>query len=364
MPRSSRFLVVACFFGLAACGPASGSPDGGTSDGAAPADSGIPPVGATRQSLHHEFPSFDLAPGDNVWGPCQSWTLNNDHPLWVHSVRMSSAGSFHHSNWMFVTDDMYAGADGTWDCSTRSYDEITAGVAGGVLFAQSTQAANDLQAFPDGDAILVPAHARILGGVHLLNATTSNVHTAITFDIETYGDADVRVALQPLYIDYLPISLPPHQLSSAQTDCDLRAQYRRSTGHANLDFHIVYVLPHFHEMATDWALEVVGGPHDGESIYTHAGGVGDPLGMTLATPYAMDGASGVRMRCTYDNETSGTVHYGLSRTSEMCTMLAYTDGPVKFANVVGDGTNVVGPVVDGVQTNTGPCSVIGFSMAP
>lgn len=339
--------------------------DAGT-DAGPPFDSGIPPVGAVESTLHHEFPSFTLVPGENDWGVCQSWTLHNDVPIWVHAVHMTSNGSFHHSNWTFVPDSMFGAADGTdgdgtWNCADRSWDELSSGIAGGVFFAQSTQAAVDQQVFPDGDAVLLPAHVRIVGGVHVLNATTANVTTNITFDVDTLGDGQVHTALQPMYIDYLPLALPPHQIASAATSCDLRGQYRHVSGHTDLDFHFVYVLPHFHQMATDWSLVVVGGPHDGETIYQHTGGVGDPLGSTLTTPFDMSGASGVRMTCTYDNETSHVVSYGLTLQDEMCTMLAYTDGPVKFANVVYDGTNVAGPVVDGVQTNTGPCNVIGFA---
>lgn len=329
-------------------------------------DSGpVPPmfdggVGAVAEILHHDMPSFDVMPGQNIYDQCQSWTLHNETPLWLHRVEMTSAGSFHHSNWTFMPDDMFVGPDGTWPCADRSYDEITAGVAGGVFFAQSTQAAHEVMEFPEGDAIFVPAHTRVIGGVHLLNVTSAPVHTNITFDVTTYSDSQVRTSLQPLYIDYLALALPARAQSSFSTSCDMRGQYRHIAGRP-IDFHIVYVLPHFHTMATDWQLTVVGGPHDGEAIYSHGGGVGDPLGMTLSPPYDLTGAYGVQMTCTYDNGLNHEVTYGIGAQSEMCTMLAYTDGPVKFVDVVSNGTNTVGPTLpDGTVTNTGPCGVIGF----
>ena len=40
--------------------------------------------------------------GEEVSGECQSWTLNNDEPLFVSKVRQTNDGAWHHSNWFFV----------------------------------------------------------------------------------------------------------------------------------------------------------------------------------------------------------------------------------------------------------------------
>ena len=69
---------------------------------------------------------FELTTGAEVLGLCQSATLHNDTPLWVNTIEMSAGSAWHHSNWFFVPESMYAGADGTWDCNSRNFDQVQA----------------------------------------------------------------------------------------------------------------------------------------------------------------------------------------------------------------------------------------------
>src|SRR5688572_25439216 len=72
----------------------------------------------------HTFPAIELEAGGEVQSLCQSWTLNNAEPLFVTSVVMDAGEGWHHSNWMFVSEDEFEGPDGTWPCSDRSFNEI------------------------------------------------------------------------------------------------------------------------------------------------------------------------------------------------------------------------------------------------
>jgi len=104
-----------------------------------------PLVGA---ALTHDFPMQIVASGEEQLGFCRSWTLHNDQPIWVSGVELHQTEDSHHSNFVYVTDDTFAGDDGIWPCSSRGYEFYTAIKVGGVLFAQSTQAEHDVQQFP------------------------------------------------------------------------------------------------------------------------------------------------------------------------------------------------------------------------
>ena len=65
---------------------------------------------------------------------------------------------------------MFDGPDGTWRCDdARLRRGGRRASPAASLFAQSTQATHEVQQFPPGVAIVIPAHSRIVAGTHLLN---------------------------------------------------------------------------------------------------------------------------------------------------------------------------------------------------
>jgi hypothetical protein len=324
-----------------------------------PADAPPPPP-PPPGTIAHTFPSFTIAPGDNIY-TCQSWTLGNDEELWINTVEMTTQGGFHHANLLFVPEDQFTGPDGTWDCNEREYSEVVAGTAGGVFFAMSTQSETDRQEFPPGAAFRIPPRSRILGGVHLLNITSERFTTAMTVEAVTLPEASVTTPLQELYISNSALEIPARTVGAFSTDCNVATSYR-SRARRPMDFNIYYVLPHFHEIATGFTLELSGGTRDGDVVYDSGGGVGDPLGMTMTEPFNVAGATGFRLTCTYDNASDAPVLYGLDREDEMCVMLAYTDAPVKVLGQT-SGTSTAGtPDADGTVPYNVDC--LGLAVAP
>jgi hypothetical protein len=320
------------------------------------------PVG-TPARIVHTFPGFRIAPGDNVY-VCQSWTLGNETELWVNAVFMESQGGFHHANLLFVPDDRYDGPDGTWDCDERLYDEVVAGASGGVFFAMSTQAETDRQQFPPGAAYRIPPRSRVLGGVHLLNTTERTFDTAMTVRAELLPAERVTTHLQELYITNTALRIPGRATSSFGTTCELGTQYRRIARRPDgFDFRIYYVLPHFHELASGFRLELAGGTRDGEAVFDVSSGIGDPLGKTYETPFEVRGAEGFRLTCVYDNPGDDVVRYGADREDEMCVVLAYTDAPVKLLGT-SSGDSVAGaPDEGGVVPHDVGCTALALRPA-
>src|SRR5262249_2807584 len=141
---------------------------------------------------------------------CRSWTLDNDTDLLVNAVQLVQDEDSHHSNWVFVPDTSFDGPDGIWPCGDRSYDFYVATGLGGLLYAQSTQAPQEGQKFPDRSAILVPAHPRIISDIHLLNTSgDSNIgHAHLT--MYTIGASDLKAELGMFHVEYDALNIPPH----------------------------------------------------------------------------------------------------------------------------------------------------------
>jgi len=266
-------------------------------------------------ALRHSFETLGVEAGTEREGLCQSWTLDNDEPVWVHRVRASNEGAVHHSNWIWVPDTEYAGPDGTWPCVERGFDQIIAGAIGGVFFAQSTQSRNDEQGFPDGVAFEMPAHARIIGDIHLLNVTDAAIDTRIQFELYTLPPEEVEVALQPMAFTNLALEIPPAGKTVARMQCALPQP----------DLDIYYILPHFHELGLSMALDVAGGPLDGTEIWRSSASFGEPLGETFEVPLSVTGASGLGISCEYKNPRDRSVAYGFG-DQEMCVTLIYSTG--------------------------------------
>src|SRR5690606_24121122 len=158
--------------------------------------------------------------------------LNNEEELWVTAVQLEQDELSHHSNWTFVPDTSYVGEDGIWPCDERDYDQLGAALMGGVLYAQSTQASYEVQAFQDGAAIRLPPHARVISDIHVLNTTTEAHRGNVDLTIYTVPREEVAIALVPFHIDYHALDIPARSDARFVADCALRDDFLGSLGGA------------------------------------------------------------------------------------------------------------------------------------
>jgi hypothetical protein len=244
--------------------------------------------------------------------------------------------------------------EGVWECGAE-FDQFTAALAGGVLFAQSTQATDETQAFPEGAVLELPPDAVVVSQVHLLNVADEDIDTGVTMKLAGVAEEDVRIRLRPLSFDFHRLAIPPQQSSRFETECDMEA----AAGSLD-ELSLYYALPHYHAMARGMSIQMFGGERDGEVIHEIESSIGEPLGTTLAPPLSMAGARGIRFSCTYDNPTDRTVGYGNSGEDEMCIFLAFTDSDLAFAGGVVQG-EVTGDGMDGdVARFTGECDTLAL----
>jgi hypothetical protein len=328
---------------------ASGSPATGgdaavhEGDAAMPAVDAGPP--AAPPDLMHTFPVLTVPANQELIGVCQSWTLGNDAPLNVNRVVASNGGGFHHSNWIWVDDTSYDGTDGTWKCDERGFDQILAGAVGGVFFAQSTQARGDTQAFPAGVAFEMPAHARIIGDVHLLNPTDADIDTSLSFELYTLPADEVQVKLQPMAFTNTALDIAASSETHARMECATPQP----------DFDIYYVLPHYHSMGLGMQIDVMGGAMDGNNLFMNMGGYGESVGRTFDPPIAVRGADGLAITCNYQNDRATSVGYG-EGDQEMCVTLIYSSGAKAGGTAV---TNFSTEDNAGVHSTDALCVAVG-----
>ena len=303
--------------------------------------------GEINPTLTHSFEPLTIDAGDEISGVCQSWTLDNDDTLYVAKIRQRNEGAWHHSNWFFVPEDTYPGPDGTWDCDERDFHDVSAALAGGAFFAQSTQTVEELQTFQEGAVLEIPPRYKIVGGVHLVNATATALDTALSFDIETIPEQSVRVRLRPIAFTNTALDIEPQAESRFGMTCDLEV---------SSDYNIYYVLAHYHEWGNYFRLSFVDDDGGERTIFELRNSIGDPLGITLDPPINSRDASKLRVECGYINDTDEPLTYGLSG-HEMCVFLAYSDADLKIGATSGTNT-AIGPNENGVYMNETACGAV------
>ena len=320
----------------------------------------------------YPFGPFTVQPNQEISDQCVQITLNNDDVMYVNAVELDTGGpGFHHSNWMFVPASNPAtgaigpfdGSDGTFTCRDRGFDQEVAALKGGVVFAQSTQAQHDIQKFPAGAVIQIPAHSKLVSTIHLLNPSDTVDHLAPVITLTPILEKDVTTKLAGVSFEDHALGLPPNMNSSFTVDCDLQPQWDilRAQGAVTApapDFHLYYALAHYHVLGTGLTIDAL--PSDEsttENVFETTSQIGDALGGTLDPPFAMNGRSHLRFTCEYYNSTASTVGWGIG-DQEMCVFLAFSDSAYVWAGgALDDDPPGPGTMVGNTMTFSHACSV-------
>jgi hypothetical protein len=323
---------------------------------------GSDPCDPTQEACTFEsaVSTIDVPAGSEDENTCQSWTLNNPTELWVHSVTQRNDGGYHHANWFFVPDDQFVLPDGAWPCAANNFEELVAALAGGFLFALSTQSLVETQTLPAGAAIRIPPYSRIIGASHLQNATDFAIKSTMRLQIDTVPPADVAAKLAPARITYHDLHLDPDARSAFTTECLLDDQYAKWV-QGPFHYTLYFVLVHYHSLGLYQQLEIAGGPRDGEVIMRHDG-YGDNAGHAIDPPLdlAAAGARGVRLTCGYQNPRSSVVGWGIG-DQEMCVMALQAATEIGWDGLVADGTGTkTGVAPDGEVRYQGACGINSF----
>ena len=302
------------------------------------------------------FGPVSIAAHSEDTSKCVSLDLHNDEPIYVNQVELTTGPGFHHSNWLFVPEHSFDGPDGVFTCSDRNYDQVAAGILGGVFFAQSTQSEHEVQSFPFGVAIKVPAHSKLVAQIHLLNTGDDDLELTPAIAYTPINKRDVSTLLSSMDFEYHPLGLPPGKRSTFTVECDIASKHMELLGRAP-DFKIYYALAHYHQWGTGLHIEAVRDDGEAATIYSTSNAIGDALGGTIAPAFDMTGYSKVRLTCEYFNDTAGMIYYG-NGGGEMCVFNAFSDSAYTWAGGALDDGDSGSPTYQGdVATFTSGCSV-------
>lgn len=309
--------------------------------------------------MTRSFGPFDVGVGVEIEEMCQSWTLDNDETVYVNSVEMTSGPGFHHSNWYYVPEQLFRdNPDGAWPCEEQSFS-ATAALRGGVVFAQSTQNTHEIQAFTEGAAVAIPPRSRIVGMIHLLNATPEPLSTNMTLELSTIPEDEVEVVLTGMFLQYGALAILPHMESVFTTECPVAAEHERQLERP-IDFSIYYMLPHYHSLGTGLSLEAYG-PDGDSTIYEADASIGDQLGTIVDPPFSMAGQTGLRFSCEYTNPRDEKVGWGIG-DQEMCIFMAFTDSSLYWGGGVFETGSSDEPTMrDGTAHFSRECTVYSIA---
>ena len=304
----------------------------------------------------YQFGPYTIAPGEEVTKDCVQISLHNEDYLYINSVELTTGAGFHHSNWFWVPQTTFAGEDGTFDCDSRNFNEPAAAIFGGVLFAQSTQAPHEVQAFPEGVAIKIPPSAKLFTQIHLLNPSDTPVTVKPTIAIKPILESDVKTLMAGISFQDKALALPPMMGSRFTVECDLSERHQTLFGRAP-DFNIYYALAHYHELGTKLTIDALKPTGESTTVFTTAGKVGDVLGGPVDPPFSMKGYTKLRMSCEFYNPTPKVVGWGVG-DQEMCVFLAFSDSQYNWGGGVLEEGPPDNPVMVGnMMTYTNGCSV-------
>lgn len=271
----------------------------------------------------HRFPTLEVPAGGELNFVCQSWTLDNDEPLYVNATTVTGGPGWHHTEWLYADENDFAGPDGTWDCAERGFELVSAGISGGVLFAPSPELEVASQAFGEGVAIVIPPRSKIVAEVHLINPSDAELVTSTHLELETLSARDATTHLSPLAIANYALDLPASASSSFTTSCDLEAVQG-----GELDFRVYSVEPHYHDLGEALRIEAFDASGATRLVHEGRGRIGNNnLGSVLVEPFDLRGSKGLSMTCDYRNSRERRVGFGSSAADEMCVMFAFTDSP-------------------------------------
>jgi hypothetical protein len=312
--------------------------------------------------LVYEFGPYTLQPFEEITNECVQITLDNAADLYINTVELTTGPGFHHSNWFWLPTNDIQGSDGTFVCADRNFDEAAAAVFGGVVFAQSTQAPDSLQAFPPGAAIRIPAHSKLVAQIHLLNPGESAIKLSPKLTLTPLAKADVTTQLAAISFEDMALGLPPDAQSSFTLDCDLGSASVAATG-APPSFNLYYVLAHYHKLGIGMTVEAVTEAGSATTVFETTSSIGNNLGGTIDPIFDFTGYSRIRFTCDFYNSTAAVVPWGTG-SNEMCVMLAFSDSPYEWGGgVVAPDSPGPGSAVGNVMTYSHPCTVYATPLA-
>ena len=160
--------------------------------------------------------------------------------------------------------------------------------------------------YPSGIGQVVRGGQKLVFNYHYLNTTEKAVQAKHRFNLHFVDSIEKPARQFGFYLQYLQI--PPRATASFVDECTF-----------NSDVYVWGLLRHTHRKGKDFNVWWVGGPNDGQHLWTTSDWELD-VNYGFDTPLLMPAGTGFRWECQYENPTDDTVIFGSRATDEMCIL--------------------------------------------
>jgi len=231
---------------------------------------------------------------------CVRKTLDED--LYIGAFEALAPVGTHHT---VLTAGEPSGPDGFRECGSFEHNFEQ-------FIFESSSGANRFE-LPEGIGAYVAAGKQINLNVHVLNASDRTLVGTSGARIKQRSSSEVDNTATSVYVGRLSLDIPPGE-SSAVASCAIAK-----------DVTAFGVLPHMHSRGTHMKV-VAKSSFDGDQII-----LDEPFNFDTTKAYyaigeevALKQGDTIEAQCSYYNETSETIHWGIdSYTAEMCFAAVY-----------------------------------------
>lgn len=165
---------------------------------------------------------------------------------------------------------------------------------------------------PPGVAVRLPAGTGIDLNAHYANYTDQEIQGEAYINLHLIEPAQVQHEVQVFALSNFDIDLPPGQVTTLEKE--FRFKEKR---------HILQLVSHAHDRMVEFKVTVLGGPRDGELVYTSYDWEHAPL-IDLDPPLVLAEGQGFKLTATYDNQTDRRLSFGFTRKDEMMILYGYS----------------------------------------
>jgi len=185
--------------------------------------------------------------------------------------------------------------------------------------------------FPPGVALKVPPSFGVDINSHFLNYSGNAPSGEIYGNIYFAEPEEVQYVADIFMLNNTDINLPGNQTTTITRNFMFPGQFNAGfLGNGGVDdvneIYIFQLFSHAHERMDRFDVKLIGGPNDGQVIYTALDWEHPPI-LELNPPLVLEHGMGLKLEATYTNETNQSISFGLLGANEMMILFGhyYTD---------------------------------------
>ncbi len=179
------------------------------------------------------------------------------------------------------------------------------------IFFAGTQTPRTDYRFPPGIALRLPAGKGLDLNSHYVNRNLTPRTGEVYANLYFAEPAEIDHVADVMFLSNFDITLPPKEVTTLSKTFSFDERN-----------HIFHLWSHAHETMTEFRVEVVGGPRDGELVYISYDWEHPPL-LRIDPPLTLEAGQGLKLTTTYDNFTDRTLRFGLQSQDEMMILFGY-----------------------------------------